>query len=127
MSRCTYRRKDCKTTRVGPNAEQVTFWYRGGSVFRTRDGRPFRGAEPGGRMSSGSVPDGSSPVRGGRVLAGVCLVPLLGLGVDAGLRPLLRGDRRGRGGQRVVARPGLREGDHVADRVGPGEQSADPV
>ena len=32
------------------------------------------------------------------------------------------GDRRGRAGQRVVAAAGLREGDHVADRLGAGQQ-----
>ena len=47
--------------------------------------------------------------------------------VDARLLALQRGDRGRRGGQRVVAAAGLREGDDLADRVDPGEQGADAV
>ena len=53
--------------------------------------------------------------------------PRCRLGVDAGLLALLRRDRRRRAGQRVVAAAGLRERDDVADRVGAGQQRADPV
>jgi hypothetical protein len=42
--------------------------------------------------------------------------------VDAGLLALGRGDRRGRAGERVEPGRGLRERDHVADRVAAGQQ-----
>src|ERR1700757_5542225 len=56
-----------------------------------------------------------------------CLVNLLGLGVYSGLLALLGGDRRRRIGERVDAAAGLRERDHLADRVDSGKQRVDPV
>ena len=46
---------------------------------------------------------------------------------EAELAQLQLVDRRRRAGQRVGAGGGLREGDHVADRVGAGEPLDDPV
>src|SRR5262249_62128003 len=51
----------------------------------------------------------------------------LGLGVAPGLGALRRRDRGRRPGQRVEPAPRLRERDDLADRVGAGEQHADPV
>src|ERR1700722_2232971 len=47
--------------------------------------------------------------------------------VDARLLALLRGDRRGRAGERVVAGGGLGEGDDVADAVAAGQQHEQAV
>src|SRR5699024_4190539 len=66
------------------------------------------------------------PGRGGMVLTGGRL-GVLGRGIDPGLLALGRGDRGRRTGQRVVATTGLREGDDVADRGGPGQRSHDTV
>ena len=51
----------------------------------------------------------------------------IGLEIDARFLALLRGDRRRGVGQRVDAAAGLREGDHLANRVGTGQQLDDPV
>src|SRR6266566_4558897 len=48
-------------------------------------------------------------------------------GVDAGFLALLRGDRRGCAGQRVVAAAGLREGDDLTNRGVPTQQHCDAV
>ena len=56
-----------------------------------------------------------------------CHLNLLGLGVYSRLLALLGGDRRGRVGERVDAAAGLRERDHVTDRVHPAEERLDPV
>src|SRR3954447_17422228 len=52
---------------------------------------------------------------------------LLRGGVDAGLLALRLGDRRRRTGERVVAGTGLREGDHLADRLDARQQRGEPV
>ena len=57
----------------------------------------------------------------------MCLLRIPGLGVDSCLLALLGSDRSRRLGQRVVAAPGLGEGDDVADRFGLGQQGDDAV
>src|SRR4051794_4466322 len=47
--------------------------------------------------------------------------------VDAGFLALVGVDRRGRAGQRVATTGRLREGHHLADRVGAGECRGQPV
>ena len=55
------------------------------------------------------------------------LVLLLRLEVHAGFLTLLRSNRSGCGGQRVVAVTGLRERNNFADRINAGQQGHDTV
>jgi hypothetical protein len=71
------------------------------------------------REDSKSKSRSSSGSKGGR--------PSTQLSFSPSLAQLALVDRRGRAGERVRARCGLREGDHVADRVGSVHEGHDAV